>query len=255
MLKNSLSEIPFFQGLSDNLIQVINAALKSRSFTAGEVIFNYGDPGNELFVVKQGKIAIYMPEPNKPPEVGKPIRIFEPGQTFGEMALIDHKTRSLSARAETDAVTLALDGETFRHLITTRPEIAANAMAGLSERVRYTTEFLNTVRAWVQRITKGDYAAGQFNQEIEQIVKNADKASAGDKSLVALAAEFAEMVMQVKKREEALQEQIAQLKIEIDQSRRKEEVQQIIGSDYYQSLRARVQRMREEARQNDEDEN
>lgn len=249
MSKSPLSEISFFKGLPEKLLSTINASLRSRELTTGEVIFNMGDPGDEMLIVKKGKISIYTPNPGAP-ESGKPIRLFEPGQFLGEMAIVDQKPRSLSARAEEPSTILCLDGQTFRELIATHPEIASNAMSGLSDRVRYTTDFLNQVRKWVQRITEGNYSAGQFNQEVDSWMKSNNSA---DKSLITLAAEFAEMVMQVKKREQALQEQIEQLKIEIDQTKRKEEVQQIIGSDYYQNLRARVKKLREDVSHETED--
>jgi len=251
MADTPLSNISFFQGLPDDLLCTIQKRLKSRLVPAGEVLFNMGDPGDEMIIVQGGKIAIYAPERDNL-KAGKTIRLFEPGQFLGEMALIDHKPRSLSARAEVPSTILTLGGEDFRNLISNYPEIASNAMSGLSERVRYTTDFLTQVRKWVQRITEGNYSAGQFNQEMEAWIKSTTvSATQVDKSMVTLAAEFAEMVMKVQKREQDLQEQIALLRIEIDQAKRKEEVQQIIGSDYYQSLRDRVKRMRAEA--DDED--
>jgi hypothetical protein len=129
---------------------------------------------------------------------------------------------------------LALKGEDFQRALTKNPEMALSVMAGLSDRIRYTTDFLGEVRIWVKRIAEGNYQT--------RGVVDADKFK--DQTLSALAGEFARMAAEVKEREETLRREVAQLRIEIDQTKRKQDSERIMGSDYYKSLKERAGIMR-----------
>ena len=98
-LTDLLKKIAIFKSLSDEAIEQVADGLKTRTLQAGEVLFNLGDPGDEMIIVQEGKIAIYMPDANQP-QAGQALRIFQPGEILGEMALIDRLPRSASARAE-----------------------------------------------------------------------------------------------------------------------------------------------------------
>ena len=239
MAEISLQNVAMFALLSDDDLAEVTAALQPRSLSAGEVLFNQGDPGTELIIVKEGKIAIYAPDPGLPAS-GQPIRVFTSGGLLGEMALLDQKPRSLSARAEEPSTILALSREAFNQALARSPQISLPLMSGLSDRIRYTTDFLGEVRQWVQRITDGNYQQGSTLES---------NSSYQDPTLATLAAEFAQMAARVKEREDTLRQEVAMLRIEIDEVKRKEEASQIMDSEYYRSLKDKVKNMR---RQKDE---
>ena len=233
----TLKKIAIFNTLSDETLEKLAARLKTRSLQAGEILFNLGDPGTEMILVQDGKIAIYMPESERL-EAGQPLRIFQAGDILGEMALIDRLPRSASARAETQSVIGALDLATFQRLLADHPDVATAVMSSLSSRIRYTTDFIGEIRQWVQRMAEGNYASIQAPGDVE------------DSSLSALAADFVRMAAQVREREEKLQQEVAQLRIEIDETKRRQEVSQITESEYYVNIKAKLKAMRE---QNDDD--
>jgi len=228
-----LKSVTLFSQLSDAALAEIAKALKPRHLAAGEILFNQGDPGDELLVVRQGKIAIFVPTAGAAAS-GQAIRVFQSGEMLGEMALIDRKPRSVSARAEEDSEILTLSGDAFRQMLTENPETALSVMAGLSDRIRYTTDFLGEVRTWVRRIADGDYQAG----------KGATPQLHRDPTLSALAAEFAQMAACVQAREETLRQEVTRLRIEIDEVKRKQETAQIMSTEYYQSLKEKVKNLR-----------
>ncbi len=237
-MNNSLSlrEISLFRQLSEHSLLELASALQARQLAAGEVLFRQGDIGDELIIVQEGEIAIYTPLEEAEGE-GQPIRLFQPGEFLGEMALIDRQPRSVSARAESPSRILALRGDDFRRLLDQNPELARSVMAGLSERIRYTTDFLSEVGNWVQRIAEGNY----------QSSADLDAGSYRDPSLVALAAQFARMASLVKQREDNLRQEVTQLRIEIDQVKRKQEAELIMGSDYYRNLKQKAESLRKRA--------
>jgi|GEM_PF-454474 CRP-like cAMP-binding protein len=228
-----LKKNAIFKTLSDEAIDKLSNGLKTRLLQKGEVLFNLGDSGDEMILVRRGKIAIYMPDSNQP-QNGQALRIFQSGDILGEMALIDRLPRSASARAETRAVIATLDYETFKRLLEDHPYLAMEMMSGLSGRIRYTTTFIGEIRQWVQRMAEGNY----------QDIHSPDQAQ--DSSLSALAADFVRMAARVREREEKLQKEVAQLRIEIDENKRRQEVSQITTSDYYISLKEKLKALREE---------
>lgn len=150
------------------------------------------------------------------------------------MALIDRLPRSASVRAESDSSIAALGIDDFRDLLADEPDVAMSVMSGLSGRIRYTTDFIGEVRQWVQRLSEGNYDAIKTPDDVE------------DTSLSALAADFVRMAAQVREREEKLRQEVAELRIQIDEKKRKEQFQEITQSDYYLSMKEKLRALREE---------
>lgn len=228
-----LKRVSIFRQLTGEALSKTAARLQSRQVSSGELLFNLGDPGDELFIVREGRVAIFVPSVDKPGEE-RPIRIFESGEALGEMALIDRRPRSASARALEAGAVLVLTGDDFRRLLGEYPDVALGVMSGLNDRIRYTTEFLGEVQEWVRRIAEGKY-------------DRAFKPSVGhqDRSISGLAAEFAQMAAQVKKREAELRQELVKLRIRIDHEKREREVAEVIETDYFKSLRSEAKRLRE----------
>ena len=232
-LTDILQKNQMFKSLSPAEIESLAGSLKTRPLPAGQVLFNLGDPGEEMILVREGKIAIYMPDAGRP-EAGQALRIFKPGEILGEMALIDHLPRSASARAESDSTIATLGLDDFRNLLASEPEVSMSVMSGLSSRIRYTTDFIGEIRQWVKRLAEGNYEAIQAPGDVQ------------DTSLSALAADFVRMAGQVRAREEKLKQEVAELRIQIDDKRRKEQVNEITQSDYYLNLKEKLRAMRED---------
>lgn len=231
-LLHDLRRVVLFKELPEEALNDLAAALQTRELAAGEVLFHIGDPGDEMFLIAQGRVALFIPG-REPPGQEKPIRIVEPGEVLGEMALIDGRPRSLSARALEATQVQVLAGEDFRRLMARYPDIAMAVMIGLCERIRYTTEFLGEMRGWVQRIAAGEYDLGGTLESGYR-----------DSTIATLAAEFTRMAARLKEREEELRRQVAELRIEIDQAKKERQVSEIVESEYFQALRAQVQRLR-----------
>jgi CRP/FNR family transcriptional regulator, cyclic AMP receptor protein len=101
-----------------------------RSFRAGEIIFRHGDPAEELYIVKSGKVEIRLG--NRLLDTLPELSI------FGEMALIDHSPRSATVVAATDATVVPVDEKQFLFLVSRTPHFALNVMRVLAQRLRTT---------------------------------------------------------------------------------------------------------------------
>jgi len=253
-------DIPIFRRLSPDRLAEVSTELERRYLPAGQVLFNQGDTGDELYIVQDGCVAIFAPSIDHPGQE-KPLRLFRAGDLLGEMTLIDRQPRSASARTLEPTHLLVLRGDSFRRLMREDPAVAVAVMGGLNDRIRYTTEFLSQVRHWVGRMSAGRYKGDEFLAEMHDWVYQVARAGplqgtgrseamAGpgigyrDETLATLAAEFAHMATQVRQREEALQRQVEQLRIEIDEVKKQRQVSEIVDSEYFQSLKAKAAGLR-----------
>ncbi len=99
---------------------------------AGETLFEAGDPGDCMYLVKAGEVEIRLGD--------RPIGTFGPGYLFGEMALISNEPRSATVLAHTDCRLLAIDEERFLFLVQTTPYFSLRVMRVLADRLRNRTK-------------------------------------------------------------------------------------------------------------------
>ena len=102
------------------------------SFSAGQTIFTEGDTGNTMFAVVEGEVDSVLH--------GNIIETVTEGGVFGEMALIDHESRSAAAVAKTDVKVAEVDEKRFHFLVQQTPNFASQLMRILVERIRHMDE-------------------------------------------------------------------------------------------------------------------
>ncbi len=95
---------------------------------AGEVIFEAGSTGDQMFGVVEGEIEIRMPS--------GAVRKLGPDDTFGEMSIVDNSPRSGTAVAISDVKLAVIDRRTFLFLVHETPMFALQVMASISDRLR-----------------------------------------------------------------------------------------------------------------------
>jgi CRP-like cAMP-binding protein len=98
-LEKTLLAIPVFEGLNVKDIALLSNIIHSRSYVAGEVIFNQGDPGLGIYIIKSGSVEIRRSFDNSIFVMAD----FTEGDFFGELALVDGAKRSASAIALKDS--------------------------------------------------------------------------------------------------------------------------------------------------------
>lgn len=102
-----------------------------RTVRAGQVLFEIGDPGEPLFVVQAGEVALFEPGPGGVPRL---VARLGPGDPVAETDALLGRPRALRAVATTDGRLLQLDRETFREMCLARPEIALRIVERLAQR-------------------------------------------------------------------------------------------------------------------------
>jgi CRP-like cAMP-binding protein len=105
-----------------------------QSYRKSEVIFKEGSTGSEMYLIHSGRVLLSVRQ-NETQEV--PLVILNPGDFFGEMALVDDSPRSATASAvEDDTELIVMDRVRFLFMVRQQPEFALSLMHTLCRRLR-----------------------------------------------------------------------------------------------------------------------
>jgi HEAT repeat protein/type III secretory pathway component EscS len=137
-----LQSVPLFSSMALEQLEAIHSCLTEQHYTKGEVIFNEGDIGDEMYIVADGVIEILLNLNSPEPLL---LATVERGSYFGEMAVLDQDPRSAAARVSEDARLFVLKGEQLKELIYVMPEIAFTIFRVLSERLRRSDKRLHSM--------------------------------------------------------------------------------------------------------------
>lgn len=202
------------------------------------ILFQRGDPGDAFYLIESGKIRIYTLD-----DQGQEITLntLLPGETFGEMALLDAQSRSASASAIGDCTLLWISGKDFLQQVHISPDLAACVIQILSGRVRHMTEYIGKLRLWSRQIVDGHYT--DMIQSLEQV-------DLEDRAVAAAVSSMQQMAKAVQEREKTLRQEVAQLSIKIDQEKRQQQAKEITESESFQNL-LKIAKQRRQARQSE----
>jgi CRP-like cAMP-binding protein len=121
--------------------------LHRRQFKAGAVVFQRGDPADDVYLTVSGQLRISVGSAD-----GRELafRIVGPGEMVGELGVLDGSRRSADLTALRDSVLLGLGRSALQNLLATRPGMAAGVIRFLCGRLRETSEQLEALA--LQRI-------------------------------------------------------------------------------------------------------
>jgi CRP-like cAMP-binding protein len=97
-----------FGGLSDEEIEQIIPLLKEEHYSMGDYIIREGEDGGSLHFIVHGRVEVVKQAEGDPEAPLTQLAVMGPGETFGEMELIDIQRRSASVRALDDVCALSL---------------------------------------------------------------------------------------------------------------------------------------------------
>jgi len=134
-----LQHSPLFRGLPAPALERIAAVAGQRAYRNGEVVFSQGDPGDALYAVVSGRVRISTGAPD-----GREIylNIMEPGDTFGEIALLDGGARTATATVIAAAELVSIRRDHFRSLLEQEPKVAFELLRLCGQRLRWTSGLL-----------------------------------------------------------------------------------------------------------------
>ena len=128
-----LATVPLFSGLDRSELEKFAEVTREKSYPKGSVILFEDDPGDSLFVVREGRVKVVL--------IGEDGRevilgVLGVGEYFGELSLIDDRPRSAHVIAMEDSNLLVLRREDFRKRVESSPSVAWGLLTELSRRLR-----------------------------------------------------------------------------------------------------------------------
>ena len=128
-----ISEIPFFNGLSDSQLQEIEQIAVNKQLNKDTFIFSEGDESNGFYVVVVGQVKIFKLSPDGKEQI---LHILGPGEPFGQVAVFSGRSFPANAQVIAKSRLLFFSKKDFIDLIKRNPSLALNILGVLSTRLR-----------------------------------------------------------------------------------------------------------------------
>ena len=136
-----LTELPLFAALDAEERALLSQAVETRRLGAGETLFKTGDSGKAMFVVARGEMEISVTD-----RAGQKIVLTHcnPGDVFGELAMLDAGPRTATAVALQPSELLELERDDILLMVTRKPEAALHMLGAMGAMTRKADLLLRT---------------------------------------------------------------------------------------------------------------
>ena len=112
-----------------------------RECPAGEVLFREGEPGDVMYVLREGVVRIFKGSP----EGDKTLAVLGAGEFFGEMSILNEKPRTATAEVVEAAKLLVINARTFEQMVKGNSEIAIRLIKKLAMRLDSANELIEVL--------------------------------------------------------------------------------------------------------------
>jgi CRP-like cAMP-binding protein len=167
-----LAQTEFFAAAPPDVLEVIVAAGSERRLVRGDLLFREGDAADALYVVLTGRVAIAIANPIDHRETV--VSLMEPGDLFGEMAMLDDGPRSAMARALETSTVLAIPFSPVVDAFQSDPRLLWGVTRLLAHRLRAMDEaladsvFLDVTGRTAKRLLELSEGADEFVLPVTQ---------------------------------------------------------------------------------------
>jgi len=167
-----LARTDFFADASPDVLAAICAAGRELHLIRGDVLFQENDLADDLYVVVRGRVAIAIANPIDHRETV--VSLMEPGDLFGEMAMLDDGPRSAMARALEPSTVLSVPYEPVLAAFRNDPRMLWGVTRLLAQRLRVMDEaladsvFLDVTGRTAKRLLELSEGAEEFTLPVTQ---------------------------------------------------------------------------------------
>ncbi len=104
-----------FNSLDDKDLNTVINAMEEKKFQPGEAVIRQGENGDVLYLIEQGKLDCF--KIFRKGEEPTYLKTYQPGEAFGELALLYNAPRAATIISNEECLLWALDRETFNHIV------------------------------------------------------------------------------------------------------------------------------------------
>src|SRR5262249_34990669 len=136
-----LGEVPIFELLDDQERAALAERMDCRDFKQGTVIFDYGDPGGEIFILRSGEVEVFVEN-----QEGEKTALAKSGRgvVAGDFPSPAGGPPPATAVARTDAQALTMHRDRLLEFIDRHPHAAIDLLTVVGRRLRATDELLRS---------------------------------------------------------------------------------------------------------------
>jgi CRP/FNR family cyclic AMP-dependent transcriptional regulator len=147
---NVLKKVEIFRGLTLAQLESLAQISEEKKYRGGETVFTERSTGDEVYIIKKGKVCIELGLKGKPDTAT--IQHLSAGQIFGELALVDKRSRSATVACENDCEIIAINRDKLDELFERDTHLGYIVMKNLAqllaERLRRTDLMLVASVLW-----------------------------------------------------------------------------------------------------------
>lgn len=145
-----LRRVLLFKDVDEPVLLALWPSFRERRLKKGDVLFRAGDPGEELFLIKDGSIVVSKPVTGRVEQV---LSRLASGEVFGEMSVFgDERRRSATCQAELDSTLYSLDRDSLSRFVASSPLAAAKFFQQMAQvafkRLRDSSDLVAEVTRW-----------------------------------------------------------------------------------------------------------
>ncbi len=140
--KVALKNLSVFQDLEEEQLEKVREHMHPQKYKKDEIVFSEGDPGDKIYFLLSGEVSVLTNISGN----GRARRLatFGEGVFFGDMAILEKKTRSATVRADSNAEVLYMTVTDFEKLVESHPLLASKMLLGMSRELSYRLRLTNT---------------------------------------------------------------------------------------------------------------
>lgn len=139
-----LATVPMFAGLDDHERALLAERVDIKELVAGEMLFQYGDPGDYMVIVKRGKVELFVKT-----KTGESVFLetVGSGEFFGEISLLDAGPRTAAAKCVESGEAIIVDRGDLDELLKLQPSAAMDLLVAAGKRMRVSQQLLRNQAA------------------------------------------------------------------------------------------------------------
>ncbi|MEW5869597.1 MAG: cyclic nucleotide-binding domain-containing protein [Chloroflexota bacterium] len=230
-----LRTVSLFAETPDETLDHLATLLRPIQVEAGKSVFQKGDCGDSMYIIVEGRVRVH--------DGDMTLNFLGPCDVFGEMALLDTETRSASVTAVETTHLMQLDQEAFQTALANYAGVALGVIRVLNRRLRARLKDMAQDFAYMQQMARISASAvaleaGRYDaRTLDEVCQRPDE-------LGQLARVFQRMADEVIAREQRLKEEVMQLRIQIDEEKKKHQVEEITETDFFKSIQEKASELR-----------
>lgn len=128
-MQNFILDVPLFENLDRNAIEIVAAHMNFVEFACGETLFNEWDRADFICFIERGSVDIMQ---KTGPETYSVLRRLQRGRSLAEMSIIDNFPHKATARAGEETRIAILTQENFEKILREHPTIGIDILKSLS---------------------------------------------------------------------------------------------------------------------------